>query len=180
MTTAHACADPNAATAVSHPHTDSAPSDSFHGWSQIFLNVPQLPVAGTCWRTTMSQRPASLFELENRGHRGWEFCLEVEHLRWERVGKGLHQTELPEIQGRLQGYCSSVVPSVGFSLWPRDDWICTVALENGANGSFHLLFLPPLSSCLHLFFPPPGTEASYPLTQCPPVIRLLPCLLQKF
>ena len=36
----------------------------------------------------MSERPASLFELENRGHRGWEFCLEVEHLRWERVGKG--------------------------------------------------------------------------------------------
>ena len=128
----------------------------------------------------MSECPASLFELENQGYRGWEFCLEVEHLWWERVGKGLHQTELPEIQGGLQGDCSSVVPSVGFSLWPRDDWVCTGALENGTNGSFHPLLLPPLSSCLHLVFPPPGTYSSYPLTQCHPAIRLLPCLLQKF
>ena len=41
----------------------------------------------------MSECPASLFELENQGYRGWEFCLEVEHLRWERVGKGLHLSE---------------------------------------------------------------------------------------
>ena len=112
----------------------------------------------------MSECPASLFKLENRGHRGWEFCLEVEHLQWERVGKGLHQTELQfcrtaeqTVQGGLQGYCSSVVSSVGFSVWPGGDWACTGAMENGANGSFHPLLLPPLSSCLHLFFPPPGT-----------------------
>ena len=120
----------------------------------------------------MSECPASLFELENQGYRGWEFCLEVEHLRWERVGKGLHQTELPEIQGGLQGDCSSVVPSAGFSLWPRDDWVCTGALENGANSSFHPLLLPPLSSCLHLVFPPPGT---YSIILSPSVIQWSAC-----
>lgn len=91
----------------------------------------------------MSQRPASLFELENRGHEilpgSRTFC---DGKGW---GRGCTKQNCQKYRAGFKGI-APLVPSVGFSLWPRDDWICTVAL---GGALLHLLFLPPLSSCLH-------------------------------